>query len=77
MAANCLRMTAGLLAGLGLSGCMLCDRYCDRQQDRCRSHCAPAYYSPNGCAPAQSGYPQAVQPVAAGTAYSHQPPYCP
>ena len=76
MAAKVGRILAGLVAALSLSGCMLCDRYCDRQHDRCRSQCAPAYYPPNGCAPAQSGYPQPVQPVAAGTSYS-QPPYCP
>jgi hypothetical protein len=58
------------LTVLLLSGCGLCDRYCDRR-DRCQNynHCqptctptpAPAYYG-NGCQPAgvvpTANYPQ-------------------
>lgn len=57
-------------------GCMLCDRYCERQRDRCQQYYAPppnctpaqapAFYPPNHCQPAVgttgSYYPQPVNP---------------
>lgn len=72
MAANILRFLCVLVAAVGISGCMLCDRYCERQQDRCRSFCQPSC-TPNFCPPT-SHYPQPVYPQPAGTP---QPPnYC-
>lgn len=61
--------TLGRLGAVGMvaamaSGCMLCDRYCERQQDRCRQHycapaCTPSFSPANNCVPAPvSQYPQ-------------------
>jgi hypothetical protein len=74
----------GLFAVLLLAGpgCMMCDRYCERQREKCHQYyppnnCvpaqAPAYYPPNNCYPA---------PVASAPSGSHYPqpapnPYCP
>ncbi len=63
-----------LMAVLVLSGCGICDRYCERQRDKCQTYysqpqCAPTPVNYNNCAPSgvvpvpqYSSYPQPAQP---------------
>jgi hypothetical protein len=67
-----------------LSGCGLCDRYCDKQRDRCHSYgyCQPQQCSAPAPAPAYYGntcQPSGVVPVPATSGYPQQAynPYCP
>jgi hypothetical protein len=83
MGSNLYRLVAaGGLSAL-LSGCMLCDRYCDRQRERCHQQycppgCTPAHYPPHCYPQPVSQYPQPVNQAsypqpASPAAY----PYCP
>lgn len=68
------------LTVLFLSGCGLCDRYCDRQRDRCHSY---GYCQPQCSAPAPAPYygnscqPAGVVPTASSYPQPAYNPYCP
>ncbi len=43
------------MSAVGLSGCgLMCDRYYDRQREKCHQYCSPPPSS--GCYPSNSGY---------------------
>ena len=73
MATTRWRLLSVLALALGMSGCMLCDGYCERQRNRCQSYCNPnCYPAPANYCPPGSGtyYPQPPQGYP-------QPVHCP